>query len=211
MCACIILRDGKSLTLRRAQGLSDRQGDREVQAARTYGDHARLPALDVRQGLEERSGRDRLGEDRGRRLTGSVRIIDLHCYPEHARMDRLPAAVRRRAGRILEPRLGARRPKTRSSQDFTDARRRGGAGRARSRNDRRTRRRVRTTTCRRCRSAIPSGSSRPGARVDPFKGDDAMREAQARDRRPRHARFPLSPDHGPLRGQRSPRSTRSSR
>src|SRR5215469_14584680 len=49
---------------RRTRGLSPDQGDRQVQAPRTRRAHARLPALDLRQGVEEDAGR-RGGEEVG--------------------------------------------------------------------------------------------------------------------------------------------------
>src|SRR5262249_9129970 len=44
--------------------VSREEGDREIQAARAARDHGRLPALDLRQGVEEDAGRDGVEEDR---------------------------------------------------------------------------------------------------------------------------------------------------
>ena len=178
MCACIILRDGKTLTFDGAQEFPGRQGDRQVQAAGTHGDHDRLPALDVRQGLEEGSASRRC-----RRRWRPAERADHRpaLLPEYQRVDRVPAAVRRRAGRVLGPRLGGKKKRRSCKTSPTPASRRCWS---RSISKRPSHAAV-LERLRRGDAEAPSrdGSSRRGASVDPFKGDDAIREAQARDRR----------------------------
>ena len=48
------------------------QGNRQVQAARAAGDHVGFPALDLRQGVEEGAGRDRVGQDRQERAPATT-------------------------------------------------------------------------------------------------------------------------------------------
>ena len=83
MCACVILAPGKTLTLQRAGRLSPDQGDRQIQAARAAGGDGRLPAVDIRQGVEERMVEmvsAKIAEEI-ERDDAPMRKIDLHCYP----------------------------------------------------------------------------------------------------------------------------------
>ena len=75
---------GKTLTFEELVDYPPDQGDREIQTARAAGDHGRFPAVEFRQGVEERSwsrwSRPRCKRNRAR-STQAMRKIDLHCYP----------------------------------------------------------------------------------------------------------------------------------
>ena len=137
MCACVILRDGRTLDARRAQDASCSAKEiAKYKLPERHRDHDRIPALDVRQGLEERSGRDGArAETSGRARADAMRIIDLHCYPntrewiacQQPYVDALAKYWNRGWTAKEEDEV---------VQEFADRRRRGGAGRARSRDDR---------------------------------------------------------------------------
>ena len=82
MCACVILRAGKTLVAARPAHVPHHQGNRQVQAAGAAGDHVGFPALDLRQGVEEGAGRDRVGQDRaGARAGYDVGWVELSPNP----------------------------------------------------------------------------------------------------------------------------------
>ena len=195
MCACVILRDGADADVRRtAVSFLIGKEIAKFKLPGAAGDHGRLPALHVRESLEERSRR----AGRGARV---VRIIDLHCYPNTTEWIA-----------CQQPYIDAlaqywNRPWTAKAEDDVVAavhrgRRRSGARRARSGNDR-----AHAALFERFRArhaAAPSRSHHPvvGGRRS-VQGRSGDRRGPARDSRPRNAGVPFPPDHGALRGQRS--------
>ena len=192
MCACVILRAGASADPRRNwSAFLDRQGDREVQAAGAAGGHGRFPLSTFGKVSKKIAGRD---DDRGSSNAGAAdERRERHARDHGGRCDRStctaiptpsPGSTARGPMSRRWPNTGSRsgRPgsrKTRSSHEFADRRRRGGAGRARSRDRRPARRRAATNTWPAMQQRHPGdASSRPGPRSIRFKGESAIAEAK---------------------------------
>ena len=204
MCACVILRDGASADVRRSCDVPDRT--------------RRSPSTNCPSGWRSwRTSRSRPSA-RSRRRGGLSKMASAaaasaakrqrhaHHRPallsEHrAEWIALPAAVRRRAGEVLEsPWTGEAGRRSRRRNSPTPASRR-----CWSRSIWRPR--SRTPPCSNdyvtaMQKRHPERIIQAWGAVDPFKGEAAIQRGQARDHRSRHAGLPFPSDHGPLRGQR---------
>ena len=160
MCACIILRDGQSLTLDELKAFLIGKEIAKFKLPERHGDLDRLPALDVRQGLEEGSRRD--GRPNGGRLTCESST----CTATRAPTSGSPAS-RPYVDALGEywARPGWQRRKSEVVADFAARRGRGGARRLRHRDGDRRTRRARNDYVAAMREPAPrDASSRPGAR-----------------------------------------------
>ena len=167
MCACVILRprqDASRSTSSCASSTTKEIAKFKLPERLEVAD--RVPALDIRQGVEESAGRDGDAKARGR-AGAEGRLSDAHHRPallsQHRTLDHMPGALCRGAGAILEPHLDVEGG-GRGRRGIHRRRGRGGAGGARSRDDGRHAALLERLCRAPCSSATRTASSNAGAR-----------------------------------------------